>query len=70
MRHHLRAHARLRPKTGDAGDGGEDPAHLGGFAGGRIGEQRAVLGLDDVDGEVGVVLGEFGGQLLVEGQVY
>lgn len=63
----LGAHAGLRAQTGDGDQGGQDPPDVDGrVRGGRVGEQGAVVGVEDVDGQVGVRRGQLVVQLVLE----
>lgn len=58
----LRAYAALSSQAGDGDNGCEDAANVRVVGGARrVGEETAVFGFYDVDGEVGMGLCEFGG---------
>jgi hypothetical protein len=65
----LWAYASLGAKTGDGNEGGQDAADFCGAGWGGVREQGAVVAVQDVDGEVGVRLGELGEKFLGEGVV-
>lgn len=68
----LGSDTRLSAQAGDGDDAREDAADLGARRVaelGGVGEEGAVFGVQDEDGEVGVGGGEFGEEFLVEGVV-